>query len=74
MSVKIAPSILNADFGHLAEAVQRAEAGGADWIHVDVMDGAFVPNLTLGPMVVEGIRRATRLPLDVHLMIEEPRR
>ena len=72
MSVKIAPSILNADFGHLAEAVQRAEAGGADWIHVDVMDGAFVPNLTLGPMVVEGIRRATRLPLDVHLMIEEP--
>jgi ribulose-phosphate 3-epimerase len=74
MTVKIAPSILNADFGHLAEAVQRAEAGGADWIHVDVMDGAFVPNLTLGPMVVEGIRRATSLPLDVHLMIEEPRR
>jgi len=74
MTVKIAPSILNADFGHLAQAVQRAEAGGADWIHVDVMDGAFVPNLTLGPMVVEGIRRATRLPLDVHLMIEEPRR
>jgi ribulose-phosphate 3-epimerase len=74
MSVKIAPSILNADFGHLAEAVQRAEAGGADWIHVDVMDGAFVPNLTLGPMVVEGIRRATSLPLDVHLMIDEPRR
>jgi ribulose-phosphate 3-epimerase len=74
MSVKIAPSILNADFGHLAEAVQRAEAGGADWIHVDVMDGAFVPNLTLGPMVVQGIRRATRLPLDVHLMIDEPRR
>ena len=72
--IKIAPSILNADFGHLAEAVQRAEAGGADWIHVDVMDGAFVPNLTLGPMVVEAIRRATRLPLDVHLMIEEPRR
>jgi ribulose-phosphate 3-epimerase len=74
MSVKIAPSILNADFGHLAEAVQRAERGGADWIHVDVMDGAFVPNLTLGPMVVEAIRRATRLPLDVHLMIEDPRR
>jgi ribulose-phosphate 3-epimerase len=74
MTVKIAPSILNADFGHLAEAVQRAEAGGADWIHVDVMDGAFVPNLTLGPMVVEAIRRATRLPLDVHLMIEDPRR
>jgi ribulose-phosphate 3-epimerase len=74
MSIKIAPSILNADFGHLADAVQRAEAGGADWIHVDVMDGAFVPNLTLGPMVVEGIRRATRLPLDVHLMIDDPRR
>jgi ribulose-phosphate 3-epimerase len=72
--VKIAPSILNADFGHLADAVQRAQAGGADWIHVDVMDGIFVPNLTLGPMVVEAIRRATSLPLDVHLMIEEPRR
>jgi ribulose-phosphate 3-epimerase len=72
--VKIAPSILNADFGYLAEAVQRAEAGGADWIHVDVMDGLFVPNLTLGPMVVEAIRRATRLPLDIHLMIEDPRR
>jgi ribulose-phosphate 3-epimerase len=72
--IKIAPSILNADFGHLSEAVQRAEAGGADWIHVDVMDGVFVPNLTLGPMVVEAIRRATRLPLDVHLMIDEPRR
>ena len=74
MGVKIAPSILNADFGHLAGAVQRAEAGGADWIHVDVMDGLFVPNLTLGPMVIEAIRRATRLPLDVHLMIEDPRR
>jgi ribulose-phosphate 3-epimerase len=72
--VKIAPSILNADFGHLAKAIQRAQAGGADWIHVDVMDGMFVPNLTLGPMVVEAIRRATTLPLDVHLMIEDPRR
>jgi ribulose-phosphate 3-epimerase len=72
--IKIAPSILNADFGHLAEAIQHAEAGGADWIHVDVMDGLFVPNLTLGPMVVEAIRRATRLPLDVHLMIDDPRR
>jgi ribulose-phosphate 3-epimerase len=72
--VKIAPSILSADFGYLAEATQRAEAGGADWIHVDVMDGLFVPNLTLGPMVVEAIRRATRLPLDVHLMIDQPRR
>lgn len=74
MSVKIAPSILNADFGHLADAVKRAESGGADWIHVDVMDGAFVPNITLGPMVVEAIRRATHLPLDVHLMIDDPRR
>jgi ribulose-phosphate 3-epimerase len=74
MGVKIAPSILNADFGYLADAVQRAEGGGADWIHVDVMDGAFVPNLTLGPMVVEAIRRATQLPLDIHLMIDEPRR
>lgn len=72
--IKIAPSILNADFGHLADAVQRAEKGGADWIHVDVMDGAFVPNLTLGPMVVAAIRQATSLPLDVHLMIEDPRR
>jgi ribulose-phosphate 3-epimerase len=74
VSVKIAPSILNADFGHLADAVQQAEAGGADWIHVDVMDGAFVPNITLGPMVVEAIRRSTRLPLDIHLMIDDPRR
>jgi ribulose-phosphate 3-epimerase len=73
-AVKIAPSILSADFGHLADAIQHAEAGGADWIHVDVMDGLFVPNLTLGPMVVEAIRRATRLPLDVHLMIDDPRR
>lgn len=72
--IKIAPSILNADFGHLADAIQRAEAGGADWIHVDVMDGLFVPNLTLGPLVVEAIRRATPLPLDVHLMIENPGR
>jgi ribulose-phosphate 3-epimerase len=74
VTIKIAPSILNADFGHLADAVQRAEAGGADWIHIDVMDGLFVPNLTLGPQVVEAIRRATSLPLDVHLMIDEPRR
>lgn len=74
MAVKIAPSILNVDFGYLADAVQRAEAGGADWIHVDVMDGLFVPNITLGPMAVEAIRRATRLPLDVHLMIDDPRR
>jgi ribulose-phosphate 3-epimerase len=72
--VKIAPSILNADFGHLAEVVQRAEAGGADWIHVDVMDGNFVPNITLGPMVVQAIRRAVTLPLDVHMMVDDPAR
>jgi ribulose-phosphate 3-epimerase len=72
--IKIAPSILNADFGHLAEAVRHIQRGGADWVHLDVMDGRFVPNLTLGPMVVEAIRRATSLPLDVHLMIDEPGR
>jgi ribulose-phosphate 3-epimerase len=72
--VKIAPSILSADLGRLAAEVQEVEAGGADWIHVDVMDGRFVPNITLGPIVVEAARRATRLPLDVHLMIVEPER
>ncbi len=72
--MKIAPSILNADFGHLADVVQRAEAGGADWIHVDVMDGQFVPNITLGPMIVEAIRRSTSLPLDVHMMVQQPSR
>ena len=70
----IAPSILSADFGRLAEEVRAVEAGGADWIHVDVMDGRFVPNLTIGPPVVAALRRATRLPLDVHLMIVEPER
>lgn len=73
-SVRIAPSILAADFGHLADEIAAVEAGGADWIHVDVMDGRFVPNITLGPVVVEAARRATDLPLDVHLMIEEPER
>lgn len=68
----IAPSILAADFGRLAEEVLRAEASGADWIHVDVMDGHFVPNLTVGPDVVKGLRRSTKLPLDVHLMVEGP--
>jgi ribulose-phosphate 3-epimerase len=72
MSVQIAPSLLAADFARLADALAQAEAGGADLIHVDVMDGHFVPNLTIGPPVVRALRRATRLPLDVHLMIERP--
>ena len=70
----IAPSILNADFAHLADVVQLAEQGGADWVHVDVMDGQFVPNITLGPMIVQAIRRSTSLPLDVHLMIDDAQR
>ena len=70
----IAPSILSADFGHLEEEIQAVEKAGADWIHVDVMDGHFVPNITLGPVVVEGIRKCTNLPIDVHLMIESPER
>ncbi|GIW05936.1 MAG: ribulose-phosphate 3-epimerase [Dehalococcoidia bacterium] len=73
-TIKIAPSILSADFAHLARAIHEAEAGGADWIHVDVMDGQFVPNLTIGPPVVQAIRRVTSLPLDVHLMIVQPER
>ena len=72
--VYLAPSILSADFAALGAAVQEAEAAGADLIHVDVMDGVFVPNLTVGPLVVEALRRVTRLPLDVHLMIERPER
>lgn len=70
----IAPSILSADFTNLERDVRMAEEGGADWLHVDVMDGHFVPNITIGPVVVEHLRKVTKLPLDVHLMIENPDR
>jgi ribulose-phosphate 3-epimerase len=70
--IQIAPSILAADFARLGEQIAAAEQAGADWIHVDVMDGRFVPNLTLGPAIAAAARRSTRLPLDVHLMIERP--
>jgi ribulose-phosphate 3-epimerase len=72
MPVRIAPSILSADFGRLADDIRMVEAGGADWIHVDVMDGCFVPNLTFGAKVIETVRKVTSLPLDVHLMVVEP--
>ena len=72
--MRIAPSLLSCDFGRLAEEIAAAEQGGADWIHVDVMDGHFVPNLTIGPLITRAARRATKLPLDVHLMIEAPER
>jgi ribulose-phosphate 3-epimerase len=74
MNVRVAPSILSADFGRLADEVRAVEAAGADLIHVDVMDGRFVPNITIGPLVVKAVRAATKLPLDVHLMIVEPER
>lgn len=70
----IAPSILSADFSRLGDEIQAVESAGADWIHVDVMDGHFVPNITIGPIVVEAARKVTTLPLDVHLMIENPER
>ncbi len=72
MKIKIAPSILSADFSCLASELKKVEAAGADLIHVDVMDGHFVPNITIGPVVVKYMREVTRLPLDVHLMIEHP--
>jgi len=72
VSVRIAPSILSADFAHLADEIRRVEEAGADLLHVDVMDGHFVPNITIGPPVVESIRKVTNLPLDVHLMITDP--
>jgi ribulose-phosphate 3-epimerase len=68
----IAPSILSADFARLGEEIKAVEAAGADWIHVDVMDGHFVPNITIGPLIVEAVRSVTSLPIDVHLMIENP--
>jgi len=74
MSVKLAPSILSADFARIGEIVAETEASGADYIHVDVMDGQFVPPLTIGPLIVDAIRKHTSLPLDVHLMIVEPDR
>jgi ribulose-phosphate 3-epimerase len=74
VSVRLAPSILSADFAALGDAVRAAERGGADLIHLDVMDGHFVPNLTIGPAVVAAVKRTTRLPLDVHLMVTEPER
>lgn len=74
MSIRIAPSILSADFSRLGEDVAAVEAGGADWIHVDVMDGHFVPNITIGPLITEAVNRVTDLPVDVHLMIERPER
>ncbi|HIE66087.1 MAG: ribulose-phosphate 3-epimerase [Nitrospira sp.] len=70
--IKIAPSILAADFSRLGEEIRAVEAAGADWIHIDVMDGRFVPNLTIGPLIVDAVRKVTTLPLDVHLMIVEP--
>lgn len=70
--VRLAPSILTADFGRLADQIRAADAGGADYIHLDVMDGRFVPPITFGPLVVEAVRRVTSLPLDIHLMVADP--
>jgi ribulose-phosphate 3-epimerase len=72
LALKIAPSILSADFSRLKDEIQAVEAAGADWLHVDVMDGHFVPNITIGPVVVEWVRKVTAIPVDVHLMITDP--
>ena len=70
--IKIAPSILSADFSRLGEEIAAVDAAGADYIHIDVMDGHFVPNITIGPLIVDAVRKVTQKPLDVHLMIENP--
>src|SRR5690625_5712693 len=72
--IRVAPSILTADFGQLASHIRSAETGGADWLHLDVMDGSFVPEISFGPVVVKAARSATSLPLDVHLMVSAPER
>ncbi|MFC1805082.1 ribulose-phosphate 3-epimerase [Candidatus Omnitrophota bacterium] len=72
MKIKVAPSVLSADFSRLADEIKRVEVAGADMLHIDVMDGCFVPNVTIGPCVVRSIRNVTKLPLDVHLMVEKP--
>ena len=74
MTVRIAPSVLSADFARLADEIAKIEGAGADLLHVDIMDGHFVPNITIGPVVVAAIKRVTKLPLDVHLMISDPDR